>query len=100
MNGKGSKQRPTNKAKFDANYDAIFNKPEEKPMTQQERIHNYLLEHQYITGREALIDLGIYRLSARIAEMIQDGIVINKKRITVKNRFNESCSVMQYSLGE
>lgn len=26
MNGKGSKQRPTDKAKFDSNYDAIFNK--------------------------------------------------------------------------
>ncbi len=100
MNGKGSKQRPTNKAKFDSNYDAIFNKLEEKPMTQQERIHNYLQENKYITGREALIDLGIYRLSARISEMMQDGIDIKKKRITVKNKFNESCSVMQYSLGE
>jgi len=29
MNGKGSKQRPTNKAKFDANYDLIFNKQEQ-----------------------------------------------------------------------
>ncbi len=100
MNGKGSKQRPTNKAKFDSNYDAIFNKPEEKPMTQQERIYNYLQENKVITAREALIDLGIYRLSARISEMMQDGIVINKERITVKNRFKESCSVIQYSLGE
>jgi len=33
MSGKGSKQRPTNKASYDKNYDAIFNKdktPEEK----------------------------------------------------------------------
>ncbi len=100
MNGKGSKQRPTNKAKFDANYDAIFNKPEDKPMTQNERIYNYLKENKAITAREAMIDLGIYRLSARISEMMQDGIVINKKRITVKNRFKESCSVTEYSLGE
>jgi hypothetical protein len=29
--GKGSKQRPTDKAKFDANYDAIFRKtPQER----------------------------------------------------------------------
>lgn len=98
--GKGSKQRPTDRAKFDSNFDAIFNKPEEKPMTQHERIHNYLQENKFITGREALLDLGIYRLSARISEMMQDGIPIKKKRITVKNRFNESCSIMQYSLGE
>ena len=26
MNGKGDKQRPTNKANFDANFDAIFRK--------------------------------------------------------------------------
>ena len=26
MNGKGDKQRPTNKASFDANFDAIFRK--------------------------------------------------------------------------
>ena len=30
MNGKGSKQRPTDKAKFDSNYDAIFNKQEQQ----------------------------------------------------------------------
>ena len=31
MSGKGSKQRPTNKAVFDANFDAIFNnKPKKK----------------------------------------------------------------------
>ena len=36
--GKGSKQRPTNTKAFDANYDAIFNKREEKPMTQQAQL--------------------------------------------------------------
>lgn len=30
MSGKGSKQRPTNKAAFDANFDAIFGKPKKK----------------------------------------------------------------------
>ena len=29
MNGKGSKQRPTNKAKFDLSYDLIFKKQEQ-----------------------------------------------------------------------
>jgi hypothetical protein len=28
MDGKGSRQRPTNKQKFDSNYDAIFRKPD------------------------------------------------------------------------
>lgn len=30
MNGKGDKQRPTDKSKFDANFDAIFRKPKNK----------------------------------------------------------------------
>jgi hypothetical protein len=98
--GKGSKQRPTNTKAFDANYDAIFNKREEKPMTQNERIFNYMKDNKFITAREALIELGVYRLASRIAEMIKDGIVIEKKRVTVKNKFKESCSIIQYSLGE
>lgn len=69
-------------------------------MTQHQRIYDYLGEYQTITAREAMLDLGIYRLSARITEMMQDGIQISKKRITVKNRFNEKCSIVEYSLGE
>ena len=68
-------------------------------MTQHERIYNYLLENKYITAREAMLDLGIYRLSARISEMLQDGFSISKKRITVKNRWNEKCHIVEYSLG-
>lgn len=35
MNGKGSKQRPTNKSKFDANFDKIFgNKSKDKKPTE------------------------------------------------------------------
>ncbi len=30
MNGKGDKQRPTDKGKFDANFDAIFRKKDKK----------------------------------------------------------------------
>ena len=30
MSGKGSRQRPTNKEAFDANFDAIFRKPKPK----------------------------------------------------------------------
>jgi hypothetical protein len=68
-------------------------------MTQHERIYNYLLENKVITAREAMLDLGIYRLSARVSEMLQDGFSISKKRITVKNRWNEKCNIVEYSLG-
>jgi len=34
MSGKGDKQRPTDKSKFDANFDAIFRKPKKKSTDQ------------------------------------------------------------------
>jgi len=34
MNGKGDKQRPTNKAKYDANYDRIFGTTPERAIQQ------------------------------------------------------------------
>jgi hypothetical protein len=34
--GKGSKQRPTDSAKFNANYDAIFRKPDPRRVQDQQ----------------------------------------------------------------
>jgi len=31
MAGKGSRQRPTDKAKYESNWDRIFSKPSQKP---------------------------------------------------------------------
>ena len=36
--GKGSRQRPTNKKAFDANFDAIFNKKSKKPKKEENDI--------------------------------------------------------------
>ena len=36
--GKGSKQRPTNKKAFDANFDAIFNEKPKKPKKEENDI--------------------------------------------------------------
>ncbi len=41
--GKGSKQRPTDRTKFDSNYDAIFQK-EEKQMTRHDELEKQALE--------------------------------------------------------
>jgi len=97
---KGSRQRPTNKNRFDSNYDSIFNKPEEKTMTQEERILDYLQCGNTITTLNAFNELGITRLASRIYDLKEKGHSINKRMITVKNRFDEKCSVAEYSYGD
>tara|TARA_Y100000004_G_scaffold12121_1_gene13094 strand:+ start:818 stop:1129 length:312 start_codon:yes stop_codon:yes gene_type:complete len=96
--GKGSKQRPTDKSKFDSNYDAIFNKTEEKKMTQADRVLNYLQDGNTITTLNAFNELGITRLAARVHELKQDGHAVKKKTLTVTNRYDEKCSVAEYYL--
>ena len=60
MNGKGSKQRPTNKAKFDENYDAIFGqKKEVEPerfMTFADTVGSYICQCS-ACGVASIIDL-------------------------------------------
>ncbi len=51
-----------------------------------------------ITQFEALRDLGVMRLAARIADLRQQGIPIQSETVTVKNRFDENCSVSRYRL--
>lgn len=100
MSGKGSKQRPTNQAKFDANYDAIFNKSKEKPMTQQERVLSYLQEGKKLTCLNAFNELGITQVASRIFELKEQGHPIAKRMIKVTNRYDEKCSVAEYYYGE
>lgn len=54
---------------------------------QKDKILDYLKKHKCITPLQALIELGIYRLSARILDLKKDGKIIkteiicnNKKR--------------------
>nr|BAR35113.1 hypothetical protein [uncultured Mediterranean phage uvMED] len=98
--GKGSKQRPTNKSAFDANYDAIFNKTEEKPMTQQERVLSYLQDGNTLTCLNAFNELGITQVASRIFELKEQGHPIDKRMIKVTNRYDEKCNVAEYFYGE
>lgn len=46
----------------------------------------------------ALVDLGVFELSARIIDLQNAGHSINKKRKQITNRFGEKASVVEYSL--
>lgn len=48
--------------------------------------------------RKYIRDLGVMRLASRISELRKNGVLIEDKMITVKNRFEEECRVKRYSL--
>lgn len=65
---------------------------------QQVRVLDYLNEHASITSLEALEELGIFRLSARISELKSQGHKIQKKSKAIINRFGEKVYIAEYSL--
>ena len=68
--------------------------------TQTTRLLDYLREHKAITQREAINELGCYRLGARIWELKHDGHPIKREMITVKDRWGEETRIASYSLVE
>lgn len=70
--------------------------PEQKA-TQAERVLQYMRDFGSITPLEAMSDLGVMRLAARIADLKKAGYNIERKLVTVKNRYEQDCVVAQYS---
>lgn len=69
-------------------------------MNQKKRIISYMNEFGSITPLEAMRDLGIMRLGARIWDLERDGYLIRHQMIKVQNRFGTETLVCQYSLLE
>ncbi len=67
--------------------------------TQNDRILDYIAENGSITQLEALTELGVMRLASRISDLKRKGYNIISKTETVKNRFDEKCSIKRYSIG-
>jgi len=65
-------------------------------MTQKERISKYLDDFGSITPLEAMRDLGIMRLGARIWEMIRDGEKIIRETESSKNRYGQVTRYARY----
>lgn len=65
-------------------------------MTQTERILAYIREFGTITPLEAIRDIGCYRLSARIADLRDQGYDIISEPLTVKNRYGGVSRVARY----
>ena len=67
-------------------------------MTQRERLLEYFSKHGTITPMEAINDLGIMRLGARIWDLKHNGHDIRRKMVTGKNRHGETVRYAEYRL--
>lgn len=69
-------------------------------MTQCERVLDYMRRFGSITSAEAMMDLGVYRLAARVSDLRDSGHNIKAVTESGKNRFGEKTSYKRYSLEE
>lgn len=61
-------------------------------------IEKWLKDHGSITGKQAMDECGVYRLSAVIFELRRRGLDIETYTIQVKNRYGGKSYVAQYKL--
>ncbi len=66
--------------------------------SQNKRLLKRLQEGKRVDPLSAWSVLGIYRLSARIHDLREEGHKIETERIQVKNQFNETITVANYTL--
>ena len=67
-------------------------------MTQCDKVLKYINDFGSITPLEAMNDLGIMRLAARINDLSNKGISIKRELIKSKNRYGETVRYAKYSL--
>lgn len=67
--------------------------------TTQQRVYDFIKEHEGITSKEANDKLGETRLSARIFELKEKGVNIQDEWLWVKNRYGEKRHVKKYFIG-
>lgn len=65
-------------------------------MTQLNRLKQHFLLHGSVDALTSWQYIGIYRLSARVLELRQQGWDIKTERKEVKNQFGETCLVANY----
>ncbi len=68
--------------------------------TQCQRVVQYMQDFGSIAQKEAIEDLGVYRLASRITDLRKKGYHINVKMESGKNRYGEPTRYARYSLAE
>ena len=67
-------------------------------MSQATDIIEYIRDHGSITTKQAMEELGCYRLSGRIYDIKSFGIPVEMEMVEVKNRKGETCRVARYTI--
>nr|DAI38488.1 MAG TPA: helix-turn-helix domain protein [Caudoviricetes sp.] len=67
-------------------------------MGQCERVLKYMQDFDTINPLQALGDLGVMRLGARIWDLRHQGHQISRRMVTGKNRYGEAVSYAEYRL--
>ena len=61
-------------------------------------IEKWLHDYGSITGKQAMEDCGVYRLSGVIFELRKKGLDIETNTLAVKNRYGKTSYVAQYQI--
>ena len=78
---------------------SIFDPPaKEQRLTQCMKIVKYMHDFGSITPVQAMKDLGVMRLAARISDLEAEGWEIEHERETGENRYGEKTSYARYRL--
>ena len=78
---------------------SIFDPPEkEKRLTQSMKVLKYMMDFGKITQLDAMKDLGVMRLAARISDLEDQGIEIVHERESGRNRYGEKTNYASYRL--
>lgn len=67
-------------------------------MTQKEEVLLYLQQNGSMTRLEAMSELGILNVTARIADLRKEGHKIKAKMIAVKNKFGRTVQYADWTL--
>ena len=78
---------------------SIFDPPaRETRLTQSMKVLKYMMDFGSITPLDALRDLAVMRLGARIWDLEKQGFEILHERETAKNRYGENTTYCRYRL--
>lgn len=69
-------------------------------MTQCERVLKYMQDFGSINPLQAIVDLGVMRLAARVSDLKECGYPISRKMVAAKNRYGETVCFAEYRLTE
>lgn len=71
-----------------------------KKVTQADRVLQYIKENGSITALEAVRELGVLQLSARLIDLERSGVRFCKKQEASLNRYGDKVYYTRYSLAD